>query len=337
MVIKAFVIAAAFAGLEQASLASGQSVTAEADLTAGYSTEEVSAAASQARLFGDAGAGIEYFVEASWGARSTDGTDVFGVAYPYTGRLQVIEVYAERLFQPGGTLLSIRAGRFRTPFGMYNRSDHGYSGFVRAPLVRYDGYFALSNNYLEHGAAVMFGVPRLSVEASIGRPHDIGTVQRRAGIDTALRLQGYSGPFIVGVSHSRSNPYMPARFAHGRAIFTGVDWRVTFSGLQLRGEWIAGQSFDGAPTRGWYADGIFHHRVMGPLTLVARAESLDYDPAPPHNRYARRYVAGGRLRLPGPVTAQVNLTRQAGQLPHRRNTSADISLTYSLRRTLLSW
>ena len=141
-------------------------VSAELDLTAGYSGEEVRAAASQLRLFGEGPGKIEFFAETAWGDRWAGdapllgqsvsgmdpiGTDVFGAAYPYRGHTQLIEAYAERFFRPRGTLLGVRAGRFRTPFGIYSRSDYGYTGFTRPPLIRYDGYFGLSNNWLEDG------------------------------------------------------------------------------------------------------------------------------------------------------------------------------------------
>jgi hypothetical protein len=150
-----------------------QTIAAELDMTAGYSGEDVRAAASQLRLFGEAPARIAFYAEAAWGDRWAGkapiagelvsgidpmGTDVFGAAYPYHGRAQVIELYAERYFRPGGAVLSVRGGRFRMPFGIYSRSDYGYSGFLRPPLIRYDGYFGVSNNWLEDGASFMAGV-----------------------------------------------------------------------------------------------------------------------------------------------------------------------------------
>ena len=105
------------------------------------------------------------------------GTDVFGAAYPYRGRVNLMEAYAERYSGPKGALLGVRAGRFRTPFGIYSRSDYGYTGFVRPPLIRYDGYWAFSNNWLENGVMITAGVPQLFVEASIGRPARCGTSQ----------------------------------------------------------------------------------------------------------------------------------------------------------------
>jgi hypothetical protein len=328
--------------------ADAQTVSAELDLTAGYSGEEIKAAASQLRLFGDAPAGIRYFAEASWGGRWAGddsvvggalvgvdpmGSDVFGAAYPYKKKLQLMEMYAVRDFGPRGAVLRVQVGQFRMPFGIYSRGDHGYSGFVRAPLIRYDGYFALSNNWMERGATFTVGLPRLFVEASISRPHDVATAQRREGTDGSVRVQAYHGPLIVGVSHARSNPYHPPRFAQGRLAFTGVDFRwASSAGLQARGEVIKGRSYAGVSTTGWYVDGIVHRVGMGPFTAVVRSESLEYiGSTRDRDRATSRFTIGTRVRLPGPVTVQLNFMRQSGDLPRIRDNSVDVSLTYSVR------
>ena len=51
----------------------------------------------------------------------------------------MIEAYGERIFTPGRGLVATRVGRYRTPFGIYSGSDHGYIGFPEAtahPLRR---------------------------------------------------------------------------------------------------------------------------------------------------------------------------------------------------------
>ncbi len=328
-------------------IADAQTVSAEADVTAGYSGEEIRAAASQLRVFGDGPAKIRYFAEASWAGRWAGddpvinglmigvdpiGTDVFGAAYPYRRRLQIVEAYAERYFSRGSFMVGGRGGQFRTPFGIYTRSDYGYTGFVRPPLMRYDGYYGLSNNWLEQGAVLTAGLPQLFVEASVGRPHDIGTAQRRDGIDASVRLQGYHGPFIVGVSHARSNPYLPTYFAKGRQAFNGVDVRFASSqGVQLRRELINGHSYEGVSTFGWYVDGMLHRPAMGPFTAVVRGESIDYDAPAPFARAANRFTIGTRVRLARQLTTQVNFIRQGGDMPRIYDKSLDVSLTYSLR------
>ncbi len=245
--------------------------------------------------------------------------------------MQVIEAFGERMFRPGNSLVGVRAGRYRTPFGISGRGDYAYSGFLRAPLIRYDGYFALSNNFLEDGADLIVGVPQLYVEASVGVPSDVGTAQRRSGLDRVFRVQGNHGSWIVGVSHIRTLPYQPVTFAHGRAAFTGIDLRWTHDGVLASGEWITGQPFDGTTTDGWHADVAVHRPAMGPLTAVFRAEQLDYNTIAQFARHGRRQTVGARIRLPRGLTAQVDVLHQTGNLPQYRPTSFDIGLTYSIR------
>jgi hypothetical protein len=345
--VQIWCLAAACAALP--SVVRAQAPSVEIDLTGGYSGEHVRAAAGQIRAFVDLGSrsGIQYFGELAWGQRwSGDrgvvggtligmdplGSDVFGAAYPYGHRAQVTEAFGERTFKRRGALLSVRAGQFRTPFGIYNRSDYGYTGFIRPPLIRYDGYFALSNNYLERGAMITAGVPQLLVDASIGKPHDVGSSHRREGVDESVRVQAYGGPLIVGVSHARSEPYMPAVFAFGRQSFTGIDARWTDRrGVQLRGEFLHGHSFDGVTTDGWYLDAALHRVRMGPVTTVARVESMAYTAPAPRARSERRLTLGARIRLPGYVTVQINYMHQHGDLPRLADDSLDVTFTYSIR------
>jgi hypothetical protein len=101
--------------------------------------------------------------------------------------------------------------------------------------------------------------------------------------------------------------------------------------VQVRSELLKGHSFEGVTTTGWYVDGVLHRPGMGPFTAVVRGESLDYDAAPPRARAARRLTLGSRVRLPGPVTLQLNYLRQHGDLSHIKKQSLDFSATYSIR------
>jgi hypothetical protein len=330
--VKPAVLVLLLAVLTSASPARSQSLTAEVDLSAGYSTDDVGAAATQVRAFGELAAGVQFYLEGAWARRSDKETDAFAAAYPYGNRAEVIETYGERIFLPGRRLIGIRAGRYRTPFGLATRSDHAYTGFLRSPLIRYDDYFALSNTFLEHGVNVVAGMPHLYAETSLGVPADVGDVKRRSGFDTIVRVQGYRGGWIVGVSHIRTQPTQPASFARGRATFTGVDVRWMQDGLLVRGEWITGQPFDGPTTDGWYADLILHRPAMGPVTAVLRAEQLHYSTAETEfELHQTRLTVGAKVRLPRGFTAQVNLLRQSGDLPEYRATPVDLALTYSVR------
>jgi len=311
--------------------ASAQTVTTEGSISAGQTTEEhASAAGTQVRVFGAAARSIHFYAEAAWGATSDDDVPAFASAYPYGDRLQIIEAYAEGTLPRKG-VASLKLGRYRTPFGISSGSDQGYSGFLRAPLIRYDGYFALSNAFLEQGADVMIGVPRFTVEASLGVPGDVGSAQRPSGLDPVIRVQGYAGALVVGASYISTPPYQNPLFAHGRARFTGIDARWMRSGLQFRGEWLTGQPFDNTSTTGWYADVLVHRVGMGPVTVVGRAERLRYDTTPPFDMSATRQTAGARIRVVQGLSLQANLTHQTGGAAKYTSRALDVGLTYSLR------
>jgi hypothetical protein len=327
-----FIVAACAITLVQASPAQAQSITAEASTSVGASTDEVSVVATQLRAFGEIHSSIRYYIEAAWGKTSDRDSDAFGAAFPYGNRLQIIESFGERIFQPHAMVIAVRAGRYRTPFGISSASDHAYSGFLRAPLIRYDGYFALSNNFLEHGGDIVIGVPGLTLETSVGMPADIGSAVRRSGLDTVFRVQGFAGPFIVGVSHIRTSPYLPEVFALGHSEFTGVDVRWMRDGIQFRGEWLRGRPFDGTSTTGWYADAIVHHVGMGRVTAVARVEQLDYNTIPEFAMHAHRQTVGARIRIVDGLSIDVNLLHNPNHAEEYRPTSVDIGATYSIRR-----
>lgn len=312
--------------------ASAQTATGEIDMTVGSSSENIQAASSQLRLFGDAVAGWQYFLEASWAQRWGEESDGFGTAYPYDKRLRPSEMYVERTVLHGPYLFGMRVGQFRTPFGISGRSDQAYNGFTRAPLMRYPGYWALSNTNMEDGVSVMAGTPRLFAEASVGVPRDQDAeYKRRDGVDATARVQGTIGGVIVGVSHVHTQPSQFYWFATGTTVFTGVDVRWMHDGVMLRGEWIDGHPFGRTRTFGGYVDALVHRPSMGPVTAVFRAERLDYL-AGPFSSYPRRYSAGARVRLSSVVSSQVNLVHEEAAFKLPAASAIDFSLTFSTRR-----
>jgi hypothetical protein len=315
--------------LAGSAAASAQTLHTDVSITAGASTEQVGAGSMQARVFGEA-SGLRVYLEAAWGTVSGPRSDAFGAAYPYHTRPHLMEMYAEKMFGGARFLASVRGGRFRTPFGIHATSDHAYVGFLRAPLIRYAGSHALSNTFLEAGANVMAGTSWLQVEGTIGVPSDEGPLQRRRGLDTVVRVQGYRGALVAGVSHIRTRPYQSAKHAHGRAVFTGLDFRWMTRGVQVRGEWLAGRPFDGTRTTGGYLDVFVHPRVMGPVTAVMRLEALDYA-AGKFSRYDRRATLGARVRVNRGLAAHVNLMHHPGGHYTGKATAGDVALTYTLR------
>jgi len=257
-------------------------------------------------------------------------SDAFGAAYPYDRRVRPMELYIERALPKAGRLATIRIGRYREPFGISGRSDHAYTGFTRAPLIRYGDNWALSNTFLTSGVDALIGRPALSLEASVGVSQDEGELRRPDTLDVVVRAQGYWHSTIVGVSHMQSRPSMRGSFVHGPMVFTGVDARWMRGGVLLRGEWLDGRPFDGVATRGGYIDAIVHHTGMGPLTAVARIEKLDYD-AGPFSAYYHRVVVGGRSQATRSIGTQVNWLHQPRGLTEGHTSVVDASLTYTVR------
>ncbi|MGD9905328.1 MAG: hypothetical protein AB7U83_17815 [Vicinamibacterales bacterium] len=314
--------------------AAAQPLAVQAQQTVGTSSESIAAGATQLRVLGDVGRGWRIDVEGAWGTRSRSGSDVFGTAYPYDDRVQIVDAFAEWTRPGGRGVRAVKAGRYRTPFGISSAGDHAYLGFLRPPLIRYGGYYALSSGYLEHGAAVNLGAPRASLEVSLGTPADVGTARRRGEVSLVTRAEVAHGTVVVGASYLDTTPDQPARFAHGRARFGGLDLRWMRGGVLLRGEWIAGRPFDGTATRGGYADLVVHRPGLGPVTLLARAERLAYDARAPFALYTHRYTAAARVRLWSTLALAAGLTHQAGQSTQRRPTAIDVGLTYAVRQSL---
>lgn len=328
-VMRAMLCAVVFALLAHPLAAQPAPVSVEVAVTAGASTQDVGATATQVRLFGEPARDLRFYVEGAWAQSSGTTSDAFGAAYPYDGRVRLNEMFTEKLFRGNTFLAGVRGGRYRTPFGIHHRGDHAYSGFLRAPLIRYDGNWALSNNHLEGGIDVFASRSALQVEASLGIPQDVGVAVRRRGLDRVVRMQAYRGGFVGGVSHIRSNPSERRAFADGEAVFTGLDLRWMRGGTQLRGEWIVGQPFEGPSTTGWYVDVMVHRRALGPVTLVGRAEELSYD-AGVHSRYMQRMTVGARTQLSPAIVAHVNaIHNPRGGLGRR--TSIDVAMSYVLR------
>jgi hypothetical protein len=320
------VLAACVLGAAMATSASAQTTVLDVTQSVGTSSEAVSAAGVQARALAEPVRGLRLVGEGAWGDRRGPVSDVFGTAYPYGGRVDIIEAYAEWL-RPGTGLRALRAGRYRTPFGISSASDHAYLGFLRPPLIRYGSYYALSTGYLEHGVDVLAGAGPVSVEGSVGRPGDVGTT--RAG-----RVEIAGRGLVLGASAIDTMPYLPETFAKGRARYTGLDLRWMRRGVQVRGEWLSGRPFDGTTTAGGYLDLIAHTRRMDRLTALARVETLDYDTTTRFALKTHRVSGGARLRLWQQLAVSAGLAHQFGQQTQHERTALDLGLTWAWRADL---
>ncbi|MBI2834550.1 MAG: hypothetical protein HYX76_09025, partial [Acidobacteria bacterium] len=128
MALRLAAVALLFAATAWTTPAWAQSVTAEADMTAAYSTDGTRMTATRARIFGESRSGLRFYFEGTWAHVVGPESDAFSTAYPYEGGIRPMEMYAEKIFRPSKYLAGVRVGRYRTPFGIYSRSDHGYVG-----------------------------------------------------------------------------------------------------------------------------------------------------------------------------------------------------------------
>jgi hypothetical protein len=330
LVVLAVLAAPAAAGAQESG-ARAVDVTTELDITVGRSTEDVRAAGTQLRFFGALPREWRFYAEATWADTWGEHSDAFGAAYPYNRRVRPMELYVEKTVTSSRSLWGTRIGRFRAPFGLYGRSDHAYTGFLRAPLIRYGGYWALSNNFLETGASVVAGTPRLFAEVGLGVPQDEDDLHRAGGFDRVGRVQAAVGDLIVGASYIHTQPFKEQVWATGDTEFSGVDARWMRGGVQLRGEFINGRPFSGTRTFGGYADVMVHRPFMGPITAVLRAERLDYE-AGRFSSFPRRYTAGAKVRLSSMLVAHANVLHEPPYDDEAAETALDVALTFSLRR-----
>ena len=174
----------------------------------------------------------------------------------------------------------------------------------------------MSNNFLETGASVVAGTPRLQAEVSLGIPQDEDVQRRRRGFDRVVRAadrdrRRSSSAAATSTRSRREQRVLRAR-QHGVPGASTRRWMR--GGVQVRGEWIDGRSFAGTRTYGGYADLIVHRPFMGPVTAVARAERLDYL-AGRFSSYPRRYTAGARVRLASMLVAHVNAIHEPAYDP----------------------
>jgi hypothetical protein len=147
-----------------------------------------------------------------------------------------------------------------------------------------------------------------------------------------MRVQGYRGPLVVGVSHIRSQTYGSDPWTRGHMVFTGVDFRWMSGGVQLRGEYLTGRPWDGTRTSGGYVDAFVHRPFMGPLTLVTRVETLDYvSPDVIHSSSARGAAVGARVKVARGLYGQINVTHRPGEPYGHAVTATDVAFTYTTR------
>jgi hypothetical protein len=85
-------------------------------------------------------------------------------------------------------------------------------------------------------------------------------------------------------------------------------------------------------TDGGYFDVSVHRREMRQVSLVFRAERLDYQTIPQFAMYASRETLGARVSVAPNLTLQMDVIHQTSQVAYGYPWALDVGLTYSLRR-----
>ena len=326
------------AALPAGASAQTATVSTEADVTVGYSSEDaVSASAAQVRMFGETPSRLRFNVEGTWGNRSSNTTDAFGAASGIpaasSSAKPTSSAWLSASRRPTASGSASIAARSGTPVPATTPTR----GSFAPRSMRDHGYWAVTNNFLERGVDLMAATQRFSIEASLGTPGDTGIARRRAGLDAVVHAQAHVLGATLGVSRMSSEPYGDTAVSKGRVAFTGVDARWMRGGVQLRGEWLGGRAWKGTTTTTWDVDASVHRQVMGPITAVIRTERLSFASVTPYawrdmmcdeDWHGLRHSVGARVRLPAGVTAQLSLVRQAEELAEDgARTALDLALS----------
>ncbi len=198
------------------------------------------------------------------GRVNRQGSDAFGVAYPsQTSDVRPMEAYVKTV-RSGRSLIERPGWPLPHAVPRLSAAAHGYSGFTRAPLIRYGGNSALSNTALEADASVLVGVPSLTVEAGLGRPPDLCAFlgpRRSTGVIRA-RCSTYLSD--CRVSHINTRAHAEGPWVRGRTTFTGVDGRSIQQSIRCAASGLpACRGTRGQ--RGGHIDVTVHRVRMGPV------------------------------------------------------------------------
>ncbi len=250
----------------------------------------------------DPGSGLRLFLEGR--GDSSREYARYGVHPRVSGGMGLGEAYAE-----AGSGLRLRLGQFRVPFGIYERGESDYFGFIQMPMARAqpttDYYSSYAFARLSSGVQVSGGSPELSYRvAVVDRSDRLWESRPGEMTDVVARVQTYADPWILGLSTYQGHVGTDALWwkpgPAARARWWGVDWRYTTTGLMLRGEYIAGRVGGRSPT-GAYVDAVLHPAWMGKSSLLFRYERYSMAMAAvPGGRQATEQVTAGAKWMPFP-------------------------------------
>lgn len=202
-----------------------------------------------------------------------------------------------------------RAGRFRVPFGIINREEVEYSGFIDIPLMKDESVRGFRLARVDTGLMAMGGSPTLRYEAAVINGTDSSQfVDNNSSKDVCVRLQTFHGRWITGVnwysgSVEDGTSIPPAdRDVHEY----GLDWRYTIPNLIVRGELGLGD-IGGQRTLGWHTDLLYHTPSVENLTLLVRYDRFDPNRGMDDDTEKRLTIGARYFFRPG-ITAALNVS-----------------------------
>ncbi|MDO8586503.1 MAG: porin [Armatimonadota bacterium] len=190
--------------------------------------------------------------------------------------------------------LAVRAGKFRTPFGIHQPAEIDYFGFINRPIAKDAPAAGMSLSRASNGVRFSTGKPEMEIQLSILD----GTEEMNSAVgrNVLFRAQRYAGHLITGF-----NAYQGHNADAQRFNVWGVDWRYSKPHLIVRGEALKG-SLGPDRLQGGYVDVFYHFATIPALTLFARMEALSEN--------STRAVTGGcKYVLSRKSTLNVNWRR----------------------------
>jgi len=226
------------------------------------------------------------------------------------------EFFTEEAFLSVETPLgTVKAGKFRLPFGIYNRSEQDYMGILQKPVVK--GETSMPFHLAKEDAGILLsgGSPKLGYETALMNSQGDALNGIESGLkDFSLHLQTYAEPLILGVNIYRGSFLTPIHSVPVRqkARVEGLDWRISFPYLILRGEFISGEQESGTVdlnVRGYYQDAFYHFPTIPELTGILRVEAIRRT-SPSSEGNIRQVILGAKYFLRPSLTLSINASRK---------------------------
>lgn len=201
-----------------------------------------------------------------------------------------------------------RIGRFRSAFGHSDWSENYYTGFIPVPLLRTVALGPqLELSRLDTGADWQDGTGSLQFQVGVVDIHARPYQPLPARPDYMVgRVQTYAGNAMLGFN------LLSGGSGEGRTDVADLDWRWSTPHVQVRGEFLFGNTGRQHP-HGYYLDFFYHPPSLTRTTFLARSEGVTASHAASYGgdieyekQFADRYTLGVKQVLSSQFTLELN-------------------------------